>query len=239
MIGLSLNQLKPANLCLTCLLVLFSYPALQAETDRTVKRKEQQPVANPEHIEIKSEIPGRKKSIVKNPQLSHFMMHIQVTLGDGRVLEGRLPVDAPKRFTIQHHIDGITYHKEIKISELKGIKIKSWSGHVVGERKEGKVYEFRPAEFEILLPEGSFHSVPTAALAFLNQFPVYNQNGRVYLFSFWRDLQRADGSWFTGMKGRARTRRICHADVVQKIMIQSVQRAPKPAIQKKNARAKK
>ena len=201
---------------------------------------------HPDHIKIERDRPARKAPEQKDNRqpaargnVQHFLMNIKVTLGDGRVVSGRLPVDAPPRFTIQHTIDGIQYEKEIQTSQLRRVEIKSWSGRIVGERKDGQVYEFRPDRYEIQLEDTSFSTGPNAAFAFLNQFPVYNANGRVYLFSFWRDLQRPNGSWFTGMPGPIRQRRVCHADVVRSITIDSVQRATRPQTKEKQAQSKK
>ncbi|MCB1173330.1 MAG: hypothetical protein KDK39_07195 [Leptospiraceae bacterium] len=173
--------------------------------------------ANPDKTPAKESAANSKQS-----QSKAWLIELLLTLGDGRQLKGELPVEAPEKFKLNHVKDGIQYQKEVHLADIERIEIERWSGSLVSSKKQGQLYEFRPSRIMVQLRGGYTLEALGDAFAFLGSFPVYNQNGRVQLFSFWLDLQKADGSWYTGMSGPHSSRKIPHKDVVRVLEFKSV-----------------
>lgn len=142
---------------------------------------------------------------------------IDVTLGDGRQLKGKIRVRVPERLSIVHTVDGIQYRKIVRPEEIRAIKFKRWRGRLVRQQETGQIFQFDVDRYALELTNGQILNRDGELFRFLTQFVLENENGSVQLFSFWGDLQKKDGSWFTGMKGPSTSRVACHKDVIQRI----------------------
>ena len=153
-----------------------------------------------------------------------YRKEARIVLGDARTARGLALFRAEKELTFKHTTGGISYSKRFAVDEIETIRIRQWRGQFVRRNKQGEIYRFEPYEFEVRLKSGATLARKGQFLAFLKQFVLQNDNGRVMLFTFWVDLRRPDGSWFTGMRGNERTE--AHKDVVR--MIEFVKPKPEP-----------
>ena len=169
--------------------------------------------------------PGRASKKEPTAKTSPAIVHrktARIVLGDGRTVRGLALFRAPTAVTFKHMRAGIAYSKRFDVSEIESIRIRQWRARFVRRSKDGEIFHFEPYEFEVRLKSGATLARKGSFFSFLKQFPIQNDNGRVLLFTFWVDLRKADGSWYTGMQGTERTE--AHKDVVR--MVEFV--APKP-----------
>ncbi|MCR9141701.1 MAG: hypothetical protein NXI24_05570 [bacterium] len=152
-----------------------------------------------------------------NAALVEKTFHVGITLGDGRRLKGKIRVRVPERLSITHVVDGIQYRKLVRPEEIQAIELKRWRGRLVRQQEKGQIFQFDVDRYTIELNGGQVLKRDGELFVFLNQFVLENENGSVQLFSFWGDLQKKDGSWFTGMQGPSTSRVAAHKDVVQRI----------------------
>jgi hypothetical protein len=145
-------------------------------------------------------------------------LNLSITLCDGRTAEGSVELKTEDTLTIRHSKDGIAYTKRVGFSELRSISLKRWKGQSVRESKDGTIFRFDPAEYLIELRDKSTLHIADEIFPFLKEFSLKNGNGLVQLYTYWIDLQKKDGTWYTGMEGPGNGKRItCHSDVVKKI----------------------
>ena len=123
----------------------------------------------------------------------------------------------PDKLSIIHTVDGIQYRKTIRPEELRAISFKRWRGTLVRQQEGGQIFQFDVDRYSLELVSGQILHREGDLFQFLQRFEVENENGSVQLFSFWGDLQKKDGSWFTGMQGPSTSRVACHKDVVQRV----------------------
>lgn len=142
---------------------------------------------------------------------------IDVTLGDGRQLKGTIRVRIPERLSIIHVVDGIQYRKTVRPEEVRAVTFKRWRGRMVRQQETGQIFQFDVDRYAIELTNGQVLNREGDLFAFLTQFVLENENGSVQLYSFWGDLLKKDGSWFTGMQGPSTSRVESHKDVVKRI----------------------
>ncbi|MEQ9365351.1 MAG: hypothetical protein RIF32_13985 [Leptospirales bacterium] len=142
---------------------------------------------------------------------------VAVTLGDGRQLRGRMRVRVPERLSIVHVVDGIQYRKIVRPEQIHAVEFKRWRGRLVRQQESGQIFQFDVDRYSIELSGGQVLKRDGDLFGFLTQFVLENDNGTVQLFSFWGDLQKKDGSWFTGMQGPSTSRVAAHKDVIQRI----------------------
>lgn len=160
-------------------------------------------------------------------KLTEHVLFLQVVLGDGRTATGKTTVRAPDSFIVEHINSGIRYEKKLTLNDIKEIRITRWKGNMTGENKNGKVYQFDPAEYEIELNDGVVLFREGEMFDFLMQFSLTNKNGMARFFTFWRDLLREDKTWYTGMSGpEGGFRTLPHKDVVRKIIRKNAPDAP-------------
>lgn len=155
---------------------------------------------------------GSDKSKTKAPV---HRREARIVLGDGRIVRGVALFRSEKQITLQHHSGGVAYSKRFDVSEIETIRVRQWRARFVRRAKQGEIFHLEPYEFEVRLKSGATLTRKGSFLPFLKQFPIENDNGRVMLFTFWIDLKRPDGSWYTGMQGSERTEG--HKDVVRLI----------------------
>ncbi len=87
--------------------------------------------------------------------------------------------------------------------------------------RDGQVFRFEANRALYILNDGARLVVDGPLFPFLNDFALSNQHGAVRVFSFWIDLQKPDGSWYTGMQGPAGGERTMpHPDVLTRIVFQ-------------------
>lgn len=158
--------------------------------------------------------PRRASTKQQNNQPLHSRV-ARIVLGDGRVVRGTVKFKAPKRLRLKHLKSGVRYTKEFPVEEIESVRVRKWRGRFIKRNKDGEVFEFAPHEYEVRLRSGMVLSRQGNLLPFLKTLPLQNSDGQLTIFSFWLDLRRADGSWFTGMKGSERTE--CHKDVLKQI----------------------
>ncbi|MDH5656018.1 MAG: hypothetical protein OEZ34_08935 [Spirochaetia bacterium] len=143
---------------------------------------------------------------------------IEAALGDGRTISGKFQFQAPDKLTIRHTKNGIDYTKEIKVSEFSEIEFLKWKSSHVKKSKEGEVYRFNVTAISLKLTDGKSFILEKDMFPFFDRLVIENSNGMVSLFSFWIDLLRPDGTWYTGMSGPVSGNRVvCHKDVIKKI----------------------
>lgn len=155
-----------------------------------------------------------------NAALVEKSFRVAVTLGDGRRLKGKIRVRLPERLSIVHTVEGIQYRKLVRPEEIRSIEFKRWRGRLVRQQETGQIFQFDVDRYHIELNSGQVLKRDGELFAFLNQFVLENENGTVQLFSFWGDLQKKDGSWFTGMQGPSTSRKAAHKDVIQRIQFE-------------------
>ena len=222
-------------LWLVCIVMpLFFLGAQPRKGGKPTSRKESTHLktSDPRHISKtrqESSVRPKPKPSAPKKQSSdkEFVLKIEVSLGDSRSLAGELPLRAPEKFQVEHIKDGIRYQKEIRLSDIDAIEIRRWSGKLLAQKKDGTLYEFVPDRIFVRLKDGYTMIAIGNVFSFIRQFPVYNSNGRVYVFSYWRDLQKKDGTWFTGLRGPILGRRVPHKDVVHRIQFVSIKKAGK------------
>ncbi len=155
--------------------------------------------------------------------LVHFHSEVRIVLGDGRNLNGRLTLKTPAEMTIHHSLSGVKYQKVIRMKDISSISFRSWQGEKLRQNKVGQVYRFNVASYAIALKSGQALAVKGEIFPFLKEFQLNNANGTVKLFSFWMDLYKKDGSWYTNISGPQDGRRLtCHRDVVKSISFTNV-----------------
>ena len=142
---------------------------------------------------------------------------VDVSLGDGRQLKGRIRLRLPERLSIVHVVDGIQYRKIVKPDEIRSIEFKRWRGKLIRQQEKGQIFQFDVDRYTIELQSGQVLTREGNLFSSLSQFTLENEHGSVHLFSFWGDLQKKDGSWFSGMEGPSTSRVVCHKDVVKRI----------------------
>ena len=162
----------------------------------------------------------RKESRTKTKRktLPLHRLPARVTFGDGRVLEGKIKIRAPSRFTVRHVKKGVQYSKKVRLSDIREIEILKWKSWFLRRNKKGEIYRFAPGKFLMKLHNGKTLRPAGPLYTFVLRFPLENANGRVRLYTYWIDLLRGDGSWYTGMPPlRGRVRKTCYGKVVRKI----------------------
>ncbi|MBE7437667.1 MAG: hypothetical protein HS115_04360 [Spirochaetales bacterium] len=145
-----------------------------------------------------------------------YTLPVKVTLGDGRTVQGKVEFQAPREMLLQHTRDQITYEKLLRIADIGSIEFLQWNGRKVKDSRDGSVFEFRPAELVLTLKSGQ-ELQRSGELPFLNEFVLSNENGRVKFFTYWLDLRKADGTWYTAIEGPQLKRKVCHKDIIKKI----------------------
>jgi len=147
-----------------------------------------------------------------------YAIDSRLTLGDGRTVRGTIRFRAPETLTLVHESEGVKYEKNIPFSEIESVEITKWKGKFLKEGKAGLVYEFGPDEYRINLRAGHELRRVGDFFTFLRQIKTENKNGIVVLFTYWIDLKKPDGSWYTGLSGpETGARVVSHPDVVRKI----------------------
>ncbi|MBX7056903.1 MAG: hypothetical protein K1X75_02475 [Leptospirales bacterium] len=145
----------------------------------------------------------------------------RIYLGDGRLISGRISFRTPERFVLRHIADGVAYERPVSLAELRTVEVKRWRGRPGRELRDGQVYRFEPDRTLYILADGSRLLVEGPILPFLSDFPLANQHGAVRFFTFWMDLLKADGSWYTGISGpTSGERTMCHPDVIKRIVFE-------------------
>ena len=162
--------------------------------------------------------PPIKKPQRKKNSAVLYAQDVRVVLGDNRVIRGKILFRAPKKIIVRHFKKGISYSKAVRIEDISFIQIKKWKSRFIKKNKAGEIFQFEVAESVLRLKDGSLLVKSGRLFPFLRQFPVSNANGRVFLFTYWIDLLRSNGSWYTGMPVlNGRLRNMCYRDVVKKI----------------------
>jgi hypothetical protein len=200
-----------------------------ANADSGARKQSPGPVAAREDSERKAagsetDRSGGKSEETASPQsgdasvpLVQKTFSIDVTLGDGRQLSGRIRVRLPERVAIQHTVNGIEYRKVVRPEEIRAIELKRWRGRMVRQQESGQIFQFDVDRYTLELAGGQVLTREGELFSFLTSFVLENQHGSVQLYSFWGDLQKKDGSWFSGMEGPTASRVLCHKDVVKRI----------------------
>ena len=148
----------------------------------------------------------------------NFTLQASLELGDGRKVSGKIKFNAPDKLIIRHVKNDIPYTKEVLIQNFSEIELLKWKGMHQRKTKEGEVYKFNVNSFSLKLKNGSSYVINENLFPFLENLQIENSNGQVSLFTYWIDLVKPDGSWYTGMSGPVTGNRIiCHKDVVKKI----------------------
>lgn len=160
---------------------------------------------------------GGKESGKDQPQDPLHTLSCRITLGDGRLVSGTIQFRAPDTLQLEHRKDGLVYRKMVRIHDLEKVEIHRWSGEILRESREGKVYEFHPSEYTLELKNDQSLRVQAGLFAFLSTFTLENENGKVSLFTFWRDFLTPEGKWHTGLVGSGTSRTSPHPDVVRQI----------------------
>ena len=148
-----------------------------------------------------------------------YSMDVRVLLGDNRSIRGLINFRAPKKLFITHEMGGVKYNREVRVEEIHSLQMTRWKSRFLKRNREGRVYQFEVSEYVVKLKDGASLHTRAPIFPFLARFPVRNQNGRVYLYTFWIDLLKGDGSWYTKMPGIGEDgyRNDCFKDVVKKI----------------------
>jgi len=203
------NGRRKYGLCLSGCLALLFVPLFTPRLHAEKYVSPQQPEGAP-----------ARKPATNQPKPPAVTLHVEVTLCDGRQTSGDVTVSADDPLTIKHTREGISYTKSVHLRDIHAIEIKKWKGHSVRETRDGLVYRFTPASYRIELAENTL-DIQGDFFSFFQDFDLKNRNGSVRLFSYWMDLEKKDGTWYTGMTGPGNGYRIlCHNDVVRKITIE-------------------
>jgi hypothetical protein len=143
---------------------------------------------------------------------------VQVKLCDGRQLSGSVEYEK-EELNIKHTKDGIQYEKKIRVSELRQIKIYSWTLKKQKKNKEGTLFEAKPDKVMIQgMGEEKFYIQGLGQTEFAS-LKLNNQNGIAKLFSYWSDLQYANGNWYSKLsQTNSSEREDCHPDVIRSIL---------------------
>lgn len=150
--------------------------------------------------------------------LSVFEAGIVITLSDGRTVKGKTTFEGPSELMIRHTIDGIQYEKKVKMKDVRSVTFEKWQPRLTGKNQKGKIYQFDVIEFSITDDSGNRYLVKDKLYPFWKMIRIENKHGQVPLYSYWVDLLRDDGSWFTGMEGPvSQARSFAHKDVIRSI----------------------
>lgn len=145
-------------------------------------------------------------------------LSLAVTLGDGRIVRGRTRIQAPDRLALVHTVEGVRYEKIVALTDIRSIEVKRWRGRQVRATRDGNVFQFDVDRVAITLADGGVLLRDGPLPPFFLQFDINNQHGQVRFFTFWLDLQKSDGRWYTGIEGPATGERVVgHADVIKRI----------------------
>lgn len=145
-------------------------------------------------------------------------LSLAVTLGDGRIVRGRTRIQAPDRLALVHTVEGVRYEKIVALADIRSIEVKRWRGRQVRATRDGNVFQFDVDRVAITLADGGVLLRDGPLPPFFLQFDINNQHGQVRFFTFWLDLQKSDGRWYTGIEGPATGERVVgHADVIKRI----------------------
>lgn len=178
-----------------------------------VNKESDKPKQEPSPDQNRSEKPTQDEKKEKA-----YVVESRITLGDGRIVNGRLKFNAPEKITLVHEAEGIQYEKVIGIGEISSIEILKWKGKFLRENKNGMVYEFAAEEFRIRLKDAHELRKSGGLFPFLRKIPLENKNGQIQVFTFWMDLKKPDGTWYTGIAGPdTGLRNTCHPDVIRRI----------------------
>ncbi len=191
----------------------------QQQVTSNAPRKQEEPkeAPRPARETPDSKEPSKTDEPRENAEKT-FVLESRLTLGDGRVVRGRLRFQAPEKLRLTHEADGVQYEKSIGMGEIASIEILKWKGKFLRENKSGMVYEFAPEEFRIRLKDGHELRKTGGFFPFLKKVAMENKNGQIQVFTFWMDLKKPDGTWFTGINGpESGLRNTCHGDVVRRI----------------------
>ena len=163
---------------------------------------------------------GPERTETQKPKSDSKSQTLKVTLelGDGRSISGNIKFNAPDKITINHTKNDISYTKVISLQDFSEIQILKWKGTHLRKSKEGEVYKFNASAFSIKLTNGNLFIINENIFPFFEQLQIENSNGQVTLYTFWIDLLRTDGTWYTGMSGPTSGNRVtCHKDVIKNI----------------------
>lgn len=117
-----------------------------------------------------------------------------------------------------HTVEGVRYEKIVALTDIRSIEVKRWRGRQVRATRDGAVFQFDVDRVAITLADGGVLLRDGPLPPFFLQFDINNQHGQVRFFTFWLDLQKADGRWYTGIEGPATGERVVgHADVIKRI----------------------
>lgn len=148
----------------------------------------------------------------------NYVLKTRITLGDGRVIPGTIRFRAPKKLTVRHIKDGVPYTRTIRITEIGRIENRAWKAEFLRRNRQGEVFQFDVSSFDLILKDKTPLHLQGALYPFLKRLQLQNDNGRVILYTYWIDLLRKDGTWYTGLPllpGRIRKK--CHRDVIRRI----------------------
>lgn len=173
--------------------------------------------AAPPAREPAKESPRDKADKTEGPA-RQYSLSAKMTLGDGKVVRGQVKLSAPESMQISHETGGVRYERQLHPDEISSVEVLRWKHRFLKENSSGLVYEFAPDEVRIRLKDGGEIKRSGPIFSFLKQFAVENKNGKVTLFTFWIDLKKPDGKWYTGLSGPENGVRVtCHPEVVRRI----------------------
>jgi hypothetical protein len=159
--------------------------------------------------------PGLILPQTKDQAGTEYTLNTTITMGDQRKVIGTIQIRAPEEMTVRHSVNGLFYEKIIHIKDIKSIEILKWKGNFVRETASGQIFDFIPSEYAVVLHDG-FRMIRTEEFfSFLTQVVLVNENGKLTLFTHWRDLKGTDGKWFTGSETSDNLRTVPHKDVIR------------------------
>jgi small nuclear ribonucleoprotein (snRNP)-like protein len=159
--------------------------------------------------------PESKAESKKEKRKNNF--NVLVKLCDGRQVSGKIEIEK-EELNIKHQKDGILYEKKANVSEIKQIKISSWSFKKIKKSKDGTIFEMVPEKVFLTLQGGERIQIKALSSTEFMSLVITNANGITKLFSFWTDLQYENGNWFSKLSTSSNSdREDCHPDVIRTI----------------------
>ncbi|GEM_PF-2679835 len=129
----------------------------------------------------------------QNSEENFSSMTIRVTFASGDELSGTARM--PSSVIFYHYRKGLSYKKQLQISEIKSIKVISWNGRIISERDPlAKVYEFHPNDVLIQTRDGKEYRTG-AIFPFLRKVPLSTDDGDTVVFSYFADSYSEKNGW--------------------------------------------
>jgi len=135
---------------------------------------------------------GSTSAKKRKKKIQFISQRVRATLGSQDTLVGT--ISAHKSITFRHYKNGLFFTKKIGPAEIKKIRVTRYSYKLIKRTKRGKLYQFEPAEINLVLKNGRSYRL-SKIFSFLRKFRIETIDGSTWLYTFFADTYDKKKGW--------------------------------------------